>query len=874
MSLIKNSQFAKDGIHVTYSDDSTQNLSFADNKLTIDKGLVVSAGGLNATGVAQVNGTLGVSGAVSLANNLAVAGTMANTGAVTMSNTLNVAGVTTLGNALSVAGATNMASTLAVNGATWVNQFNAVQDAHMSSTLGVAGATALASTLAVTGATALASTLAVTGATTLSDTLAVTGAVTLSDSLGVTGATTLTGAASLANTLDVTGATTLRNALTVAGAATMNSGLTVNGTLTHTGASAVSGASTVGGSLTVTGAANVSSTLDVTGAASLHNTLHVDGNTSLDSNLTVAGSTTSGTLNVAGNVGLGLTNPRSKLTIANGNIQLGNDNEYEVAGKIDEVIKFGGSYASNWKYGYAGIEGSETGVSGPQGYGGALNLWTKLDGSGAYEGLSINRGNVGIGTENPTNALTISKSHGGGLMAIKNNSADSMFMELNSNNGAGRSLIGMDNVSGEGLFGSGDAHGFCLGTTTNTSMNFFTNNEGPRMKITPNGHLEVAGAAALNSTLAVTGATTLNSTLGVTGATSLSNTLAVTGATTLSGAASLDNTLAVTGATSLNNTLAVTGAASLSSSLAVTGAATFQNNVTVNGNLTVLGSQTSLNTTSLEVKDAAILIADGNTADIISSGMEMQYKPSGSSVVNYAGVKRLPTTGEFVFFKDSASKIDAPPSFPIIYPTTGAGAKTLLGPGEMPPWEWAGGQYDGAPNIQAAIAHVLSVAPNVKVASWSGGLTGPGRINWYVETTSTTGYGQVYLGPYVGGWIAIQFVAGVPGESLAPSDIYATVLADSFNSASDARLKKDVVTLDGALDKLDAIRGVRYNWIDETASKDSQVGVIAQEIQSVYPELVSEGGNGYLSVDYPKLTAVLIQAAKELKAMIIALSNK
>jgi hypothetical protein len=80
--------------------------------------------------------------------------------------------------------------------------------------------------------------------------------------------------------------------------------------------------------------------------------------------------------------------------------------------------------------------------------------------------------------------------------------------------------------------------------------------------------------------------------------------------------------------------------------------------------------------------------------------------------------------------------------------------------------------------------------------------------------------------------------------------------------------------LDGALDKLDAIRGVRYNWIDETASKDSQVGVIAQEIQSVYPELVSEGGNGYLSVDYPKLTAVLIQAAKELKAMIIALSNK
>lgn len=84
--------------------------------------------------------------------------------------------------------------------------------------------------------------------------------------------------------------------------------------------------------------------------------------------------------------------------------------------------------------------------------------------------------------------------------------------------------------------------------------------------------------------------------------------------------------------------------------------------------------------------------------------------------------------------------------------------------------------------------------------------------------------------------------AWYPTTADATADIYATVLADSFNSASDARLKKDVTALDGALEKLDAIRGVRYNWIDETASKDIQVGVIAQEIQSVYPELVREGG--------------------------------
>jgi len=98
-------------------------------------------------------------------------------------------------------------------------------------------------------------------------------------------------------------------------------------------------------------------------------------------------------------------------------------------------------------------------------------------------------------------------------------------------------------------------------------------------------------------------------------------------------------------------------------------------------------------------------------------------------------------------------------------------------------------------------------------------------------------------------------------------------MADSFNCASDARLKKDVAPVEGALEKIDQIRGVYYNWVDEAQPQDRQVGVIAQEIQAVYPELVKEGGNGYLSVDYPKLTAVLIQSIKELKAMVIALKQ-
>jgi hypothetical protein len=98
-------------------------------------------------------------------------------------------------------------------------------------------------------------------------------------------------------------------------------------------------------------------------------------------------------------------------------------------------------------------------------------------------------------------------------------------------------------------------------------------------------------------------------------------------------------------------------------------------------------------------------------------------------------------------------------------------------------------------------------------------------------------------------------------------DVYAAIMADSFTSASDQRLKKNIVTLNGALDNLQTLRGVYHDWNDPNQSEDRQIGVIAQEIQAVYPELVQEGADGYLSVNYPKLTAVLLQSVKELKQL-------
>lgn len=122
---------------------------------------------------------------------------------------------------------------------------------------------------------------------------------------------------------------------------------------------------------------------------------------------------------------------------------------------------------------------------------------------------------------------------------------------------------------------------------------------------------------------------------------------------------------------------------------------------------------------------------------------------------------------------------------------------------------------------------------------------------------------------YNGVLSSADVTALVSPPSSSASDVYAVVLADSFNCASDLNLKKDIVPLNNVLDKLDRMRGVYHDWIDENQPQVRQVGVIAQEVQAVYPELVNVGGDGHLSVNYPKLTAVLLESVKELKAKVM-----
>ncbi len=95
-------------------------------------------------------------------------------------------------------------------------------------------------------------------------------------------------------------------------------------------------------------------------------------------------------------------------------------------------------------------------------------------------------------------------------------------------------------------------------------------------------------------------------------------------------------------------------------------------------------------------------------------------------------------------------------------------------------------------------------------------------------------------------------------------DIYASGNVVAY---SDIRQKENIINIDSALDKVLHLRGCTYSKIGDESHK-KYVGVIAQELQEVLPEAVSSDQDGMLSVAYGNITALLIQAIKELSARV------
>jgi hypothetical protein len=144
-----------------------------------------------------------------------------------------------------------------------------------------------------------------------------------------------------------------------------------------------------------------------------------------------------------------------------------------------------------------------------------------------------------------------------------------------------------------------------------------------------------------------------------------------------------------------------------------------------------------------------------------------------------------------------------------------------------------------------------------------------------ISSNNTTAGSNVIIGGNFG--ISVNTLDGTPyinigdgimliGKDVNQSQIVSissSLYAGSIFSTSDERLKTEIELLENCLEKIDKLKGVSYTWRDGHGGKE--IGVIAQDIKSQFPELVSTNKDNFLTVDYPKLTAVLLEGMKEMK---------
>lgn len=119
----------------------------------------------------------------------------------------------------------------------------------------------------------------------------------------------------------------------------------------------------------------------------------------------------------------------------------------------------------------------------------------------------------------------------------------------------------------------------------------------------------------------------------------------------------------------------------------------------------------------------------------------------------------------------------------------------------------------------------------------------------------------------------IYYDSGYVGIKNTSPDVELDVTGDiqytgTIADVSDRRLKKDIENLSaGQLEKLIRLQGVSFKMHSDETGR-TELGLIAQDVQAVYPELVSESGSGMLSLNYTGLIAPMIEAIKEQQAQI------
>ncbi len=168
-----------------------------------------------------------------------------------------------------------------------------------------------------------------------------------------------------------------------------------------------------------------------------------------------------------------------------------------------------------------------------------------------------------------------------------------------------------------------------------------------------------------------------------------------------------------------------------------------------------------------------------------------------------------------------------------------------------------------------------------KIFGGNGGVFNHGDLILQARTNHSGGVGDIQFATGKGNVVSTKMIILSDGEVGIGKTNPAQLLDVNGNIAvsgstvhtSDKRFKTNIEPITDVLAKLRGIQGIYHYWDtinfpDRGYSDGRTIGVIAQEIRLDFPELVYEDKEGYLSVDYPKFTAVLLQAIKEQQFLI------
>ena len=180
--------------------------------------------------------------------------------------------------------------------------------------------------------------------------------------------------------------------------------------------------------------------------------------------------------------------------------------------------------------------------------------------------------------------------------------------------------------------------------------------------------------------------------------------------------------------------------------------------------------------------------------------------------------------------------------------------------------------YDSSASkfVRTRLTHLLTQ----EIDALTLGLVTANAASGQVRVNANTNFGGTTSSLFVSNTVARIGVGGITNPQ-APLHVQGAVYATGDITAfytSDQRLKKDVIRIDDALERVRWLNGVEFTWDKEAIEKlenvgpkpDKDIGLIAQDVEKVFPQAVMLRDDGYKAVDYSKLVPVLIEAIKEL----------